>query len=97
MRNHAHQPIEQRLCVLHSLGCGAQYRLTAYAHGLSKATVHRFVKQVFAVIVENLLQEEVAWPTENIQAVRRIFIRAANFPRIAGIVDRSLIPIDGPK
>lgn len=75
---------------------GAQYHLGADAHGLSKATVHRCVKRVCELIPQTLLGEEVRWPTESVYAIPQHFMRVANFPRVAGIVDGSLIKIDAP-
>lgn len=95
-RNKALEPLEQLLCALHWMGCGAQYHVGADALGLSKATVYRCVKLINELLVEHLLGEEVRWPTVNALAVPQMFMRYANFPRVAGVVDGSLVKIDAP-
>lgn len=94
--NKALLPEQQILCTLHWLGCGAPYHIIADAHGLSKATVNRSIKRVCTLLVQQLLGEEVRWPTTDIHAIPQLFVRAANFPRVAGVVDGSLVKIDAP-
>lgn len=96
-RNYALTPQEQLLCTLHWLGTGAQYHVNADAHGLSKATIHRCVNRVCHVLIHTFLGEEVRWPTASVQAIPQLFMRAANVPRVAGVVDGSLIKIDAPR
>lgn len=96
LRNHAMSPQQQLLTALHWLGSGCQYHVCGDAHGISKATVHRCVKKVCTSLVRRLLGEEVHWPTVNVQSVPQRFMRVANFPRVAGIVDGSLIQLDAP-
>ncbi|XP_063226892.1 putative nuclease HARBI1 isoform X1 [Bacillus rossius redtenbacheri] len=95
-RNHALTVQEQLLCALHWLGTGAQYHVNADAHGLSKATIHRCVKKLCHLLVHTFLGEEVRWPTESVQAIPQLFMSVANIPRVAGVVDGSLIKIDAP-
>ncbi|KAI5651712.1 DDE superfamily endonuclease domain-containing protein [Phthorimaea operculella] len=93
-RNFALTPDKQIMCALHWMGCGAQYHVIADAHGLSKGTVHNCVKRVCGALISTLFGEEVRWP-ENCNRIPLLFMRY-NIPRIAGIVDGSLIKIDAP-
>ncbi|KAJ8892228.1 hypothetical protein PR048_004808 [Dryococelus australis] len=76
------------------MGMGSQYHINADAHGLSKATVHCCIKRVCNILIHTLLGEEVRWPAAPALAIPQLFMRTANFPRIAGIVDGLLIKID---
>lgn len=96
-RNFALNPQQQLLSALHWLGSGCQYHVCGDAHGISKATIHRCVHKVCSLLVRILLGEEVRWPTVNVQTVPQRFMRVANFPRVAGIVDGSLIQMDSPQ
>lgn len=60
-------------------------------------TMCRSIHAVCAQIVDKLLGSEVRWPT-NGNSISQDFIAAShvNFPRVAGIIDGSLIPIDAP-
>ena len=95
-RNQALEPVQQILCTLHWMGTGSQYHANADSHGLSKATVQRCIKRVCTSIVHELLGEEVRLPTTNTALIPQMFMRVANIPRICGIVDGSLFPIDAP-
>lgn len=95
-RNHALSPQMQFLAALHFLGNGGQYHGIADMHGLSKATVCRVVHNVASVIIRRFFFQKVRWPNVNVEAVPLKFMNVAGFPRVAGIVDGSLIPIDAP-
>ena len=95
-RNHALKPLQQILCTLHWIGSGSQYHVNGDSHGLSKSTVHRCIKRVSTLIVNVLLGDEVRWPASS-YAVPQLFSRYTRIPRIAGIVDGSLFPIDAPR
>lgn len=85
-----------QLCVgLHWLGSGVQYHVIADAHGVSKASVCRCVKNVVEAVNEIKFPVIVKWP-ENILNVAAKFFALANFPHVIGCVDGTLIKIDAP-
>lgn len=96
-RNHALSPQMQFLAALHFVGNGSQYHGIADMHGLSKASVCRVVHKVATVIIRNLFLQHVRWPNVNAETIPLKFMEIARFPRVAGIVDDSLIPIDAPE
>lgn len=95
-RNQALSPEMQLLTTLHFLGNGAQYHGIGDMHGISKATVCRVVHRVSTVIVRRLFPQKVRWPTEDLDSIPLRFMAVAGFPRVAGIIDGTLIPIDAP-
>lgn len=94
--NQSPSPQEQLLIALHFVGNGAQYHGISDMHGLSKATVCHFVNKVANVIVNKLFGAHVRWPNQNTEKIAEDFHRLAEFPRVAGVVDGSLIPMDAP-
>lgn len=95
-RNRALSPQEQLLTALHFLGNGSQYHSIGDMHGISKATVCRVIHKVSTIIVRRLFPQKVRWPSENLDSIPLKFRRVANFPRVAGIIDGTLIPTDAP-
>lgn len=95
-RNYALSPEQQLMVALHWLGNGSQYNVIADAHGLHKTTVMRAVHKVTASIVDTLFPQEVRWPDPPSANIAVKFLQYANFPRVAGCIDGSLIPIDAP-
>lgn len=96
-RNFALSPEQQLMSALHWLGNGSQYHVVADAHGLHKTTIMRAVHRVTRVIVDEVFAEEVRWPNPPSASIAVKFFRFANFPRVAGCIDGSLIPIDAPE
>ncbi|XP_063635066.1 putative nuclease HARBI1 [Cydia splendana] len=95
-KNKALTPCQQILCTLHWMGSGSQYHVSGDNHGVSKATIHRSIKRVTTAIVNEMFGSEVRWP-ENSNAIPHLFREIANIPRIGGVIDGSLIPIDSPQ
>lgn len=95
-RNHALSPEKQLLTTLHFLGNGAQYHGVGDMHGVSKSTVCRVVHKVASVIIRRLFFQKVRWPTDNIDSIQLKFLEIAGFPRVARVVDGTLIPMDAP-
>lgn len=95
-RNHALTPQQQVMTALHWMGNGSQYHGVGDMHGLHKSTIHRCVHRVTSAVHNVLFPEEVRWPEEGTLAIAQRFFEKAGFPRIAGCVDGTLIPIDGP-
>lgn len=96
LRNKALTPKQQLLLALHWLGNGSQYHGAADMHGVDKSTVCRSVRKVVEVIVEKMFPDEVQFPENTMINVVEKFYEKCNFPRVAGCIDGSLIPIDGP-
>lgn len=95
-KNKALTPCQQILCTLHWMGSGSQYHVSGDNHGVSKATIHRCVRRVTTAIVNQIFGNEVRWPA-NTGSISQLFMEHGNIPRIGGIVDGSLIPIDSPR
>lgn len=93
--NHALSPKQQLLIALHFFGNGSQYHGVGDMHGISAPTVCRIVRRVCNAVLNVLFREFVRWPnhTANIETG---FLVMADFPRVAGIVDGTLINIDAP-
>lgn len=83
-RNGALTPIQKIFITLHWLGCGSQYHVVGDCHGVSKSTVQRCVYEVTDAIVDNLMSDEVRWPTENVELIAAQFYQKANFSNVAG-------------
>lgn len=95
-RNKALSPEMQLLTTLHFIGSGCQYHGIGDMHGISKATVCRVIHNVTTAIINRLFAQKVRWPTENVDSISLNFMRVAAFPRVGGIIDGTLIPIDAP-
>lgn len=94
--NQSLSPHKQLLIALHFVGNGGQYHGKGDMHGLSKATVCRCANRVANVIVDKLLGAHVRLPTVNTEKIAEDFHRLAGFPRVVGVVDGTLIPMDAP-
>lgn len=93
--NFALNPKEQILVALHFFGNGSQYHSIGDMHGIHKSTVCRIVNRVAWTIVRVLFPMYVRWP--NYRAHIPVgFSQIANFPRVAGVIDGTLIPIKAP-
>ena len=85
-----------QLCIaLHWLGNGGQYHVIADAHGVSKASVCRSLKNVVRAVNQVKFNQVVNWP-ENVLNVSASFFAKAQFPQVIGCVDGTLIKIDAP-
>lgn len=88
-------PKQQLLVALHFYGSGAQYHGIGDMHGIHKSTVCRVVNRVSRSVYRILFPLYVRWPN-NCSHIPVGFLGIADFPRIAGIVDGTLIPIEAP-
>lgn len=95
-KNHALNPRQQLLVALHFFGNGSQYHSIGDMHGIHKSTVCRIVYRVSSSIVTILFPEYVRWPN-NCDNIQGGFYHIAGFPRVAGAVDGTLIPITAPR
>lgn len=93
--NQALNPKQQLLVSLHFFGNGSQYHSLGDMHGIHKSTVCRIVHRVSKAILEILFPLYVRWPN-NCAQISVEFSRIAGFPRVAGAVDGTLIPIRAP-
>lgn len=59
--------------------------------------VKHFFLQVRSAAISKLLGEEIRWPEANVVDIPQAFMNLANFPRVAGCVDGTLVQIDGPQ
>ncbi|KAJ3654353.1 hypothetical protein Zmor_013546 [Zophobas morio] len=94
-RNHALSSRQQVQVALHWFGTGCQYHAIGDMHGLSKATVHRCIKNVTSAINRRLTRNIIRWP-RNLFSVIRKFHQIAELPMVVGVVDGILINIDAP-
>lgn len=86
---------QQLLIALHFFGTGCQYHGISDMHGVHKSTVSRIIHRVTSAILRTLFHSFVRWPN-NCGNIQVLFSQFANFPRVAGIVDGTLIPIIAP-
>lgn len=93
--NHALVPKQQLLLALHFFGNGSQYHGVGDMHGIHKSTVCRVVNRVSRAIHRILFPVYVRWPN-NCGSISIGFSEIAGFPRVAGVVDGTLIPIKAP-
>lgn len=93
--NHALNPKQQILVALHFFGTGNQYHAVADMHGIHKSTVCRIVDRVSKAILRILFPVYVRWPPDSTY-IPGEFSKIAHFPRVAGAVDGTLIPIKAP-
>lgn len=93
--NHALVPKQQLLLALHFYGNGSQYHGIGDMHGLHKSTVCRVVNRVTSAIYRILFPVYVRWPN-NCGSISVRFSEIAGFPRVAGVIDGTLIPIKAP-
>lgn len=96
IRNMTLSPQMQFSTTLHFIGCACQYHAVGDMHGLSKSSVCRVIHNVMDIISNRLFPHEVRWPSENVDLISQNFMRVADFPRVAGVIDGTLIPIDAP-
>ncbi|KAI5740980.1 hypothetical protein M8J76_009211 [Diaphorina citri] len=94
-RRHALTSRQQVLLTLHWLGNGAQYHITADAHGVSKSTVQRTVHKVVECVVRYQFPQSIRFP-ENMAAIVEKFSEIAGMPCVIGAIDGTLINIDAP-
>lgn len=94
--NHALNPKQQILVALHFFGNGSQYHSVGDMHGIHKSTVCRIVNRVSRAILQILFPEYVRWPNSG-SHISIGFSQIARFPRVAGIVDGTLIGIIAPR
>lgn len=94
--NKALSPKQQLLVALHFFGTGSQYHAVSDMHGVHKSTVCRAVNSVSKAIIHELFQTYVRWPS-NRNYIQAGFFSVAGFPRVAGAVDGTLIPIQSPR
>lgn len=94
--NKALSPKQQLLSALHFFGTGSQYHAVSDMHGIHKSTVCRSVNRVSYAIIRELFHVYVRWPT-NCGYIQAGFSSIAGFPRVAGAVDGTLIPIQSPR
>lgn len=95
-KNHALSAKQQILVALHFYGNGSQYHSIGDMHGIHKSTVCRVVNRVSKAVVRTIFPKYVRWPND-CSHIPVIFRQIAGFPRVAGIVDGSLIPIIAPR
>lgn len=95
-KNHALNPKQQILTALHFFGNGSQYHSIGDMHGIHKSTVCRIVDRVSRAIIRILFLKYVRWPN-NCAHISGGFFSIAGFPRLAGAVDGTLIPIKAPR
>lgn len=95
-KNRALHPREQILVALHFYGNGSQYHSIGDIHGIHKSTVCRIINRVSRSVIRRLFQQYVRWPN-NCAHISGKFHRIAEFPRVAGAVDGTLIPIKAPR
>lgn len=95
-KNHALNPKQQILVALHFYGNGSQYHSIGDMHGIHKSTVCRIVNRVSRTIVRILFPKYVRWPN-NCAHISGGFFNIAGFPRVAGAVDGTLIPMKTPR
>lgn len=95
-KNKALDPRKQLLVALHFLGSGNQYHGISDMHGIHKSTVCRSVNRVCRAIIRKLFHVYVRWPS-NCDYIQPGFFGTAGFPRVAGAIDGTLIPIQSPR
>lgn len=93
--NCALDPKQQLLVALHFFGTGSQYHAVSDMHGIHKSTVSRIIHRVSNAILTTLFHIYVRWPNDS-SLIPFKFFQIAGFPRIAGAVDGTLIPIEAP-
>lgn len=94
--NQALEPRKQLLVALRFFGTGSQYHAVSDMHGIHKSTVCRAVNRVSRAINRTLFHKYVRWPS-NCDHIQGGFSCVAGFPRVAGAVDGTLIPIQAPR
>lgn len=94
--NHALSSKQQLLVALHFLGTGCQFHAVSDMHGVHKSTVSRVVQRVSSAILRRLFPLYVRWPND-CAYIPIGFSQVADFPRVAGIVDGTLINILAPR
>lgn len=95
-KNHALDPKQQLLVALHFFGNGSQYHSVGDMHGIDKSTVCRIVHRVSRAILGRLFPVYVRWPN-NCTYIAVEFADIADFPRVTGAIDGTLIPIRAPR
>lgn len=94
-KNQALEPKQQLLVGLHFYGTGSQYHSVGDMHGIHKSTVCRIINRVSTAILRTLFHVYIRWPN-NSTFIQLKFASLADFPRVMGVVDGTLIPIEAP-
>lgn len=86
---------EQLLLFLHFAGTNSFFHVIRDVHGPSASTVCRTIHRVAAAI-SSLQPEVICWPPDTASVATKFF-QLAKFPRVAGAVDGTHIPVTPPK
>lgn len=86
---------EQLLLFLHFAGTNSFFHVIRDVHGPSASTVCRTIHRV-ASAISSLQPEVISWPPDTASVATK-FYQLAKFPRVAGAVDGTHIPVTPPK
>lgn len=88
-------PQQQVLITPRWLATGSPYHGIGDMHGIHKSTVCITIKRVIDAVYCRMFRHLIKWPSD-CSNLENEFLQFANFPRVGGIVDGTLIPIIAP-